>query len=171
MTTLEALKSVNSYPIPLRTLEEVAQRRGLQLSNECTLDNFKNISASISKGITVYGRIPLMVSANCIDKTCHKCHKPEPSLSYITDRKGVSLPYVCCCRFCYNVIYNNVPVFLTDKMDAVENIAPANVSLCFTDEDEKEVINNISMVRDAFKGVKVDTPANFTRGHFTRGVE
>ena len=38
MTTLEALKSVNSYPIPLRTLEEVAQRRGLRLSEECTLD-------------------------------------------------------------------------------------------------------------------------------------
>lgn len=135
--------------------------------NEKELFYLKNPNGEL----IVYGRIPLMVSANCIDKTCHKCHKPEPSLSYITDRKGVSLPYVCCCRFCYNVIYNNVPVFLTDKMDAIENIAPANVSLCFTDEDEKEVINNISMVRDAFKGVKVDTPANFTRGHFTRGVE
>ena len=119
----------------------------------------------------IYGKIPLMVSANCIDKTCHKCHKPEPAMSYITDRKGVSLPYVSCCRFCYNVIFNNVPIFLTDKMAAVEQIGAANVSLCFTDEDENEVKKNIRMVRDAFIGGKVDAPGNFTRGHFTRGVE
>lgn len=36
MTTLEALKSVNSYPVPLRTLEEVAQRRGILPDDECT---------------------------------------------------------------------------------------------------------------------------------------
>lgn len=37
MTTLEALKGVNSYPVPLRTLEEVAQRRGILLDDECTI--------------------------------------------------------------------------------------------------------------------------------------
>ena len=37
MTTLEALKSVNSYPIPLRTLQEVAQRRELELESDCTV--------------------------------------------------------------------------------------------------------------------------------------
>lgn len=37
MTTLEALKSVNSYPIPLRTLQEVAQRREVELESDCTV--------------------------------------------------------------------------------------------------------------------------------------
>ena len=37
MTTLEALKSVNSYPIPLRTLQEVAQRREISLEDDCTI--------------------------------------------------------------------------------------------------------------------------------------
>lgn len=37
MTTLETLKGVNSYPVPLRTLEEVAQRRGILLDDECTI--------------------------------------------------------------------------------------------------------------------------------------
>lgn len=37
MTTLEALKSVNSYPIPLRTLQEVAQRRDISLEDDCTI--------------------------------------------------------------------------------------------------------------------------------------
>lgn len=33
-TVLESLKGVNSYPIPLRTLVEVAERRGLTLTAE-----------------------------------------------------------------------------------------------------------------------------------------
>lgn len=38
MTTLEALKGINSYPIPQRTLEEVATRRGLTLTSEASVE-------------------------------------------------------------------------------------------------------------------------------------
>ena len=37
-TILEALKGVNAYPVPLRTLVENAERRGLDLSAEATKD-------------------------------------------------------------------------------------------------------------------------------------
>lgn len=33
---IEALKSVSAYPIPLRTLIETAERRGVQLTDEAT---------------------------------------------------------------------------------------------------------------------------------------
>lgn len=35
-TVLEALKGVNAYPVPLRTLVETAEARGLTLSEEAT---------------------------------------------------------------------------------------------------------------------------------------
>lgn len=38
MTTLDALKGVNSYPIPLRTLNEVAERRELDLDETATME-------------------------------------------------------------------------------------------------------------------------------------
>lgn len=38
MTTLEALKGINSYPIPQRTLDEVATRRGLELTSEVSTE-------------------------------------------------------------------------------------------------------------------------------------
>ena len=38
MTTLEALKGINSYPIPQRTLEEVAARREVVLTAEATVE-------------------------------------------------------------------------------------------------------------------------------------
>lgn len=36
MTTLEALKGINAYPIPLRTIAETAERRGVDLANDAT---------------------------------------------------------------------------------------------------------------------------------------
>lgn len=36
MTILECLKGINAYPIPQRTLNEYALRRGLSLSDEAT---------------------------------------------------------------------------------------------------------------------------------------
>lgn len=35
-TILESLKSVNAYPVPLRTLVEISERRGLSLTSEAT---------------------------------------------------------------------------------------------------------------------------------------
>lgn len=40
-TILEALKGVNAYPVPLRTLVENAERRGLDLSAEATKELLK----------------------------------------------------------------------------------------------------------------------------------
>lgn len=37
-TTLEALRGINSYPIPLRTLTETAERRGISLDAEATIE-------------------------------------------------------------------------------------------------------------------------------------
>lgn len=123
--------------------------------------------------LIVYGRIPLMVSANCIDRTTGKCHKPNASMSTITDRKGAVLPYISCCRFCYNIIYNSVPVFLQDKISELERIKPAGVSLCFTDESDEIVYKYISDYKAMLAGelTQIKPPQEFTRGHFTRGVE
>lgn len=35
-TILESLKSVNAYPVPLRTIVEIAERRGLSLTSDAT---------------------------------------------------------------------------------------------------------------------------------------
>jgi hypothetical protein len=40
-TVLDALKGVNSYPVPLRTLTEIAGRRGVSLDAEATADVLK----------------------------------------------------------------------------------------------------------------------------------
>lgn len=48
MTTLDALKGVNSYPIPLRTLQEVSERRGLSLDEEATIDVLQSTAYNLA---------------------------------------------------------------------------------------------------------------------------
>lgn len=38
MTTIEALKGISSYPIPMRTLDEVMQRNGVDAEAETTIE-------------------------------------------------------------------------------------------------------------------------------------
>ena len=121
----------------------------------------------------VYGRMPLMISANCIDKTGGKCHFPQGRFGTITDRKNAKLPYVAACKYCYNVIYNSVPVFLIDKINHITDKKSQSFSLCFTDENSKNTAEIIDMAISALEGMdnQVIMPEAFTRGHFTRGVE
>lgn len=48
MTTLEALKGINSYPIPQRTLEEVAARREVVLTAEATVEVLRGMAYNLA---------------------------------------------------------------------------------------------------------------------------
>lgn len=52
-TVLEALKSITAYPVPLRTLVETAERRGLSLSDEATQETLKSKAFNLSKADTL----------------------------------------------------------------------------------------------------------------------
>lgn len=41
-TVLEALRGINSYPIPLRTIYEVAERRGVDIHSETSVEMLKS---------------------------------------------------------------------------------------------------------------------------------
>ncbi len=62
----------------------------------------------------VYGRAPLMISANCVRKTLKSCTK-NSGFETIIDRKGISFPVYADCYHCLNVIYNSVPLTLKDE--------------------------------------------------------
>lgn len=119
--------------------------------NEKEISHLKGVDEVI-----VYGRQPLMISAGCIDKNNGECHKNNPGYGTISDRKNAKLTYITSCRYCYNIIYNSVPLFLCDKVKG-------NVSYMFCDEDAKEVKRILSNNQPVLK--------SYTRGHYTKGVE
>ena len=48
-TLLDSLKAVSAYPIPLRTLDEVATRRGVTLSDEATKEKLQSREYNLAK--------------------------------------------------------------------------------------------------------------------------
>ena len=122
--------------------------------------------------LIVYGRAPMMVSAQCITKTVKGCSKC-PSLLWMKDRIGARLPVQNHCAFCYNTILNPLPVSLHGCADSVKRLAPEGLRLCFTietGEETKAVLN--AFAAEFIRGENAEPPfTEFTRGHFRRGVE
>ncbi len=108
----------------------------------------------------------MMISANCIKKTNDKCNK-HTELVHIEDRYSKKLPVYSACSFCYNVIYNSVPISLHSYLDRVlDDYSYGLVS--FTDENDEMV----KRIIEFFMSLKTDIPyKDYTTGHFKRGVE
>ena len=126
-----------------------------------------------NKELIVYGYIPLLVSAQCVNKTLGVCSKSMENLG-ITDRYNKEFVIRNYCDSCYNVLYNSAPIVLADKMNEIKKLGVAFVRLNFTIEDEYDVKNIINHFIKAINGEEIsdnDIISDFTRGHFTRGIE
>lgn len=122
--------------------------------------------------LIVYGRLPMMVTAQCILKGVKGCEK-RPGLLNLKDRMGKEFPVKNHCVFCYNTIYNEAPVSLLGQEAYVDRIGPASVRLQFTTESVSDTKKITEVFADSFLKGKASEPPfkNFTRGHFKRGVE
>lgn len=122
--------------------------------------------------IIIYGRLPLMITAQCIHKNTLGCMH-QPKVLNLKDRYSVYFPVKNFCAECYNVIYNSLPVCLFKEDVTVKKIAPAAVRLSFTTETEEETEQILTIYGDIYKngGILGQMPMECTNGHFKRGVE
>lgn len=120
----------------------------------------------------IYGRLPLMITAQCIHKNTLGCMH-QPKVLNLKDRYSVHFPVKNFCSECYNVIYNSLPVCLFKEDVTVKKIAPAAVRLSFTTETEEEAEQILTIYGDIYKngGILGQMPMECTNGHFKRGVE
>ena len=114
----------------------------------------------------VYGRIPMMISVNCVAKTMNKC-RGTSCFTTIEDRYSNAFPVLSDCISCYNVLYNSVPLSLHDYSEEIRNHVDY-VRLNFSTEDALQTKDII----DCFvNGTGADFPMNsYTKGHYKRGV-
>ena len=125
----------------------------------------------------VYGFYPMMVSAQCVKKTCGCCDHKSGELQ-IKDRYGQQFTTKCFCDFCYNVIYNSVPTGLLEEAEQIRDMGFLALRMNFTSEGPermKELLNAFAAayLADENKGKKKDAfqISGVTKGHFKRGVE
>lgn len=116
--------------------------------------------------LVIYGHIPMMVSAGCVHKTIGQCQKKSGQMT-ISDRYRKSFVVKNECDYCYNVIYNQVPLYLGDKMREVHDIHPESVRLMFTVEEPERV----KEILKSYEEERTFTEGEFTRGHWKNGIK
>ncbi|MBQ9063616.1 MAG: DUF3656 domain-containing protein [Eubacterium sp.] len=134
--------------------------------------------------LVVYGRAPMMISAQCVRKTLGKCLFPKRKwpvelqtdlsasggILTLTDRKGAAFPVVNYCSACYNVIYNSLPACIPGSWrKAAEEAGIASFRIAFTTEPEAQIREIMLAARDRMAGDLFTFPT--TGGHYKRGVE
>ena len=127
--------------------------------------------------LMIYGRVPMMITAGCVLKNSQndKCEKDiEHGQDIIlTDRLNSGFPVICCCRYCYNIILNSVPLSLHGHLDKVKALDPGSLRLYFTTENEQETRQTAEFYIRALRDEVSDNMPPFrdyTNGHFIKGA-
>ena len=119
----------------------------------------------------VYGRIPMMVTANCLAKTTEGCQKSlgkRESVSLI-DRMGKRFPVLLNCTHCFNIIYNTVPLSLHGELWKYEG--KASLRLQMTMEGKEETMRIFTYFLTNHAEEQKPPFQDYTTGHEKRGVE
>lgn len=117
----------------------------------------------------VYGRLPMMVTANCLNKTRNRCNG-NPETIMLKDRYGKEFPVYVDCENCYNLIYNTVPLSL-HKLFEEKQLPVKHFRLDFTTEEIGEVRRVIRYFSEITSKYKEPFYKEYTTGHIKRGVE
>ncbi len=120
----------------------------------------------------IYGYQPLMISAQCVKKNFSKC-TDRSEVVVLKDRYRKNFKVKCVCDFCYNIIYNSIPLGLLKEASQVQDMHFSRLRMSFTLEGRKEVQSLLKEFYGVYykqKQISV-SGEKFTKGHLKRGVE
>ncbi|MDE6747597.1 MAG: U32 family peptidase [Lachnospiraceae bacterium] len=163
----QAVRFLNRYSEECYLPYELNEKECRKLTEACRDPAENNELQKMS--MTVYGTIPMMITANCVKKTTSSCQKSDNGhLMYLTDRYNKKFPVLCNCRHCYNIIYNSVPYSLHMKRKELLKLGLFAIRLDFVSETEKEV----KEILDYYFGkTEVFPVTEYTTGHYKRGID
>lgn len=138
---------------------------GFCLPLELRREEQRDLPGSFPWEKIVYGRSPMMVTANCVSKTMYGCQKQgNHAKTELTDRFQKRFPVELNCAHCTNIIYNSVPLSLHGYVE--HWTGKADIRLDFTIEDGQET----RAVLQFFQKLDTLPYSEFTTGHEKRGV-
>ena len=139
--------------------------KSLTASFELKLAQIRDLSKAVDTELIAYGRLPLMITENCIIHN-HSGRHTCSNTNVLTDRKGVRFPVVKAWG-CRNEILNANKLFLADKRKDYQRAGLWAIRLMFTTENGLEC----AQVLERYRGNGSYTPTDFTRGLYYRDVE
>ena len=137
------------------------------LSFEMTLPQVRDISKNLPTELLAYGRLPLMVTENCLIRgksgEC-ACHQ---GMTKLVDKTGAEFPVIRDGNSCRSVLLNGKKLNWLDRQKDLSKLGLWAMRLYFTTENAQEVdrILHACVVPTAFD------PGACTRGLYLRGLE
>lgn len=119
-----------------------------------------------------YGRIPMMISANCVNKTCFNCgnNANKDNDIWIIDRYKKHFPVAVLCKYCMNIVYNSVPLSLHKEI--MKKGSSCVKKLAFTTENAQETERILRFYDEINQGKTPEFPLKeYTTAHEKRGVQ
>ena len=152
----------------------------LTASMELNFYELKSLSVQDSE-IMIYGNFPLMISAQCVNKTMGNCivnkkDFKDKAYTVITDRLGNTFRSLPVCRNCYSLIYNNKPLSLLGNYKEICELNPMYMRLNFTFENKDMVKHAMDdFIKVFINGGDINTTEfisnEYTKVHFHRKTE
>ena len=137
------------------------------VSFEMTLPQIRDVSKAVPAELLCYGRMPLMVTENCLfqGKTGQcSCHQ---GVTKLTDKTGAEFPVIRDGGSCRSILLNGKKLNWLDRQDDLSRLGLWAVRLYFTTENPREV----DMVLSSVTNPQPFDPGACTRGLYLRGVE
>ena len=117
----------------------------------------------IKTSTVVYGRLPLMVTENCIIKNTGKCIDFKGFYS-LEDKTRKSFPVIC--HYPHrNIILNSAPVYTADKLYELKKCGLYGFDFLFTTETNKEICE---IIKNYIEELPYET--QFTRGLLFKNI-
>ena len=141
--------------------------RSATLSFEMTLPQIRDVSKAVPCELLVYGRLPLMLTENCLMQgksgACI-CHLAPTKL---VDKTSAEFPVIKDGSSCRSVLLNGKKLSLLDRQNDLDHLGLWATRLYFTTENSREV----DQVLASRSNPAPFDPGIHTRGLYLRGVE
>lgn len=145
-------------------------KEGLQsvtASFEMTLPQIRDLRKQLPTELIAYGRLPLMLTENCLIKNRTGTCACQSGSVKLVDRMGEEFRVVRDPGTCRSVILNGKKLYLLDKQQELGKLGLFALRLMFTTENPGEV----NSVLSSYQNQTAFDPGACTRGLYLRGVE
>ncbi len=137
------------------------------LSFEMTLPQIRDVSKAVACEIFAYGRLPLMITENCVIHGRTGSCTCSLGNTKLTDRTGADFPVIRDGDKCRSVILNGKKLNWLDRRNDLNRLGLWALRLYFTTENPREV----DQVLSCWERPTSFDPGACTRGLYLRGLE
>ena len=159
--------SLNLYNSASVNAARELEMESAALSFEMTMPQIRDVSKAVPCELLVYGRLPLMVTENCLIKGRTGSCTCTLGATKLIDKTGAEFPVIKDGNSCRSILLNGKKLYWLDRQADLGRLGLWATRLYFTTENPKEVDQVLSYV---YNPAPFDPGAN-TRGLYLRGLD